>query len=44
MLPKEQWFHLARKLDWEYSYVSPQDNTALLSADELEGFFKNYQA
>jgi toluene monooxygenase system protein A len=25
MLKREDWFHLARKLDWEFSYVSERD-------------------
>ena len=25
MLPRDEWLHLARKLDWDYSYVSEKD-------------------
>lgn len=25
MLERDDWFHLARKLDWEYSYVTPEE-------------------
>jgi len=34
MLKKDDWFHLARKLDWEFSYVKPEEVYPLATSGE----------